>query len=81
MATAVQKIKQIDPVCGMEVDPDKAAATTCYKGKMVFFCAEGCKKAFEKNPKAYSVGQKKGIWKRYLDRLNKATGGQAMSCH
>ena len=73
--------KQIDPVCGMEVDPATAAATTCYHGKMIFFCAEGCKKAFETNPRAYAVAQRKGFWQRYLDRLGKSTGGKAMSCH
>ncbi|MDI3548277.1 MAG: hypothetical protein PWR10_1929 [Halanaerobiales bacterium] len=29
-----------DPVCGMEVDPDKAAATYDYQGKTYYFCAE-----------------------------------------
>ncbi len=42
-----------DPVCGMEVDEKAAAATTEYKGKKYYFCAVGCKKAFEKDPKKY----------------------------
>ena len=73
--------KQVDPVCGMEVDPATAAATTCHNGINIYFCAEGCKRAFEKNPKAYTDTGRKSFWKRYLDRLNKATGGKAMSCH
>ena len=73
--------KQIDPVCGMEVDPTTAAATTCYKGSMIYFCAQGCKQAFEADPEAYSHTHRKGFWKRYLERLGKATGGKAMSCH
>lgn len=73
--------KQIDPVCGMEVDPAAPAATSCYNGTKIFFCAEGCKKAFETNPKAYNIAQRKGFWRRYLDRLGKATGGKPMSCH
>ena len=38
----------IDPVCGMEVDPAQAAATFEYKGETYYFCAPGCKAAFEK---------------------------------
>lgn len=42
-----------DPVCGMEVDEKKAAATSQYKGKTYYFCAPGCKKAFDENPEKY----------------------------
>lgn len=79
----LQQATQIDPVCGMHVEPDTAAAKVCYNGQQIFFCAEGCKKAFEANPENYlKTGHKrKGIWKRYLDRLTKATGGKPMSCH
>lgn len=71
----------IDPVCGMSVDPDTAAAKLCHNGVQFYFCAEGCKQAFEANPDKYKVKKRKGIWQRYLDRLNKATGGQAPACH
>lgn len=70
-----------DPVCGMTVDPNTAAAKTCHNGVPVYFCAEGCKKAFEANPDKFTAKKRKSFWKRYLDRLNKATGGQAQSCH
>jgi hypothetical protein len=26
-------------------------------------------------------GKRKGLWRRYLDRLNKATGGRPPCCH
>ena len=42
-----------DPVCGMDVDERTAAATAQYQGKMYYFCAPGCKKAFEKEPEKY----------------------------
>ena len=41
---------QIDPVCGMQVDPQKAAGKSQYKGKTYYFCSEGCKKKFDGNP-------------------------------
>lgn len=43
----------IDPVCGMEVDPNSAAATYEYKGETYYFCAPGCKAAFENNPEMF----------------------------
>ncbi|MBN1376546.1 MAG: YHS domain-containing protein [Dehalococcoidia bacterium] len=43
----------IDPVCKMEVDEKKAPAKSLYKGKMYYFCAPGCKKAFDSDPEKY----------------------------
>lgn len=42
-----------DPVCGMDVDEKKAAAKSEYKGKTYYFCASGCKVAFDKEPEKY----------------------------
>lgn len=42
-----------DPVCGMQVDEKKAAATTVHQGTTYYFCAPGCKAAFEKDPEKY----------------------------
>ena len=42
-----------DPVCKMEVDPEKAAAKTEYRGQTYYFCAPGCKVAFEKETEKY----------------------------
>ena len=43
----------IDPVCKMEVEEGKAIATSEYKGKKYYFCAAGCKKAFDQDPEKY----------------------------
>lgn len=43
-----------DPVCGMDVDPAKAAGSSQYGGKTYFFCAPGCKKKFDANPGQYA---------------------------
>jgi YHS domain-containing protein len=42
-----------DPVCGMDVDKQQAAATAEYEGRIYYFCAPACKKAFEKEPEKY----------------------------
>jgi YHS domain-containing protein len=36
-----------DPVCGMQVDEKKAAATSAYKGATYYFCSAVCKKTFD----------------------------------
>jgi Cu+-exporting ATPase len=43
-----------DPVCGMEVDEQKAAAKVEHGGKTYYFCSPGCKTAFEKDPEKYA---------------------------
>ncbi len=43
----------IDPVCKMEVDVKNPPATSEYKGKKYYFCAMGCKKAFDADPEKY----------------------------
>ena len=42
-----------DLVCNMEVDEATAKWTTTYHGTTYYFCAPGCKRAFEKNPEKY----------------------------
>ena len=42
-----------DLVCGMMIDPKTAAARLEYDGQVYYFCAPGCKVAFEKDPDKY----------------------------
>ncbi len=49
-----------DPICGMDVDINKAAAKSEYEGKTYYFCAPGCKTEFDKNPARYLGGQEQG---------------------
>ncbi len=43
-----------DVVCGMQVDPAKAAATSEYNGKTYYFCSKGCKNKFDAKPAQYA---------------------------
>ena len=43
----------IDPVCKMQVEEAKAAATSQHQGKTFYFCAVGCKVKFDQNPAKY----------------------------
>jgi Cu+-exporting ATPase len=42
-----------DVVCGMQMDPAKAAATSQYGGKTYYFCSKDCKAKFDANPAQY----------------------------
>ena len=46
-----------DPVCGMEVNEKDASATAEYKGQTYYFCCEGCKRSFERDPDKYIGGK------------------------
>lgn len=48
----------VDPVCKMEVKESQATASATYQGTTYYFCAPGCKTAFEKDPEKY-VGKAK----------------------
>ena len=43
-----------DPVCGMSVDPKKAAAKVWHGGKTYYFCSHDCHAKFMANPQAYA---------------------------
>jgi YHS domain-containing protein len=49
-----------DPVCGMRIDADAAAASVEHGGTTYYFCGEGCKRAFEDDPKRYLEGAAEG---------------------
>ncbi|MGE5226992.1 MAG: YHS domain-containing protein [Planctomycetaceae bacterium] len=40
----------IDPVCGMTVQPETAAAAWEYDGQTYFFCSVGCMERFRGDP-------------------------------
>jgi Cu+-exporting ATPase len=42
-----------DPVCGMMVDPDRAAAQSVHDGKTFYFCCQGCATKFATSPEKY----------------------------
>ena len=47
-----------DPVCGMDVQKDKAAGTTEHRGETYMFCSRQCKQEFDKNPDRYAKPSK-----------------------
>jgi Cu+-exporting ATPase len=45
-----------DPVCGMQVDEQKAAAMATHEGRTYYFCAVRCQQVFERDPAKYLGG-------------------------
>jgi Cu+-exporting ATPase len=50
-------VAEIDPVCGMTVDPARAAGQSVHEGKSYFFCSLSCKQKFDRDPGRYASGQ------------------------
>lgn len=46
-------VRNIDPVCGMELTPGQIEAQSQYKGQRYDFCSVECKRLFDANPESY----------------------------
>ena len=44
---------EIDPVCGMRVDPARTPHQLEYQGRQIYFCSAGCRERFQKDPEHY----------------------------
>jgi P-type Cu+ transporter len=58
-AEATQSEVQIDPVCGMKVVREKAAASTEHAGRRWYFCGKGCLAKFKAEPAKYDGSRPK----------------------
>lgn len=73
----------IDPVCLMQIKPSGKDITLTHRMRTYYFCAEKCRDVFKANPDKYLISNPskgKGLWGRYLERLNKVTGGKPPKC-
>ena len=84
----MEKARELDPVCGMEVDPLKAAGSVEYQGATFFFCSQACAAKFRTAPEKYPqtrpgsisvarAGQDRAAWRIHLphasgDRANES---------
>ena len=51
----------VDPVCGMKVDPEKAAGSSEYAGQTIYFCSTSCKAKFDADPGRYSSSESSSL--------------------
>jgi len=52
--------KVTDPVCGMKVDPARAAASFVHAQNTFYFCSKGCAARFQADPETYIARAAKG---------------------
>jgi Cu+-exporting ATPase len=50
----MQQTEEHDPVCGMNVDPSKAAASVEHEGATVYFCSQTCAAKFRTAPEKHA---------------------------
>lgn len=53
--TTAVTAKAIDPVCGMQVEPQSAAGTSEHTGETYYFCSAGCKQKFDAAPERFTT--------------------------
>lgn len=46
-----------DPVCGMQVEPQSAAASAEHQGATYYFCSANCHDKFVQDPQRYAAGE------------------------
>src|SRR3984893_7570232 len=60
MEQAWQASSEIDPVCGMKVDPARSAHKHAYHGRLYHFCSASCRTKFVQEPQKFlSKGERK----------------------
>lgn len=47
----------LDPVCGVAIDPDRAAGKLDYAGETFYFCSTDCRVRFQEDPGLF-IGQR-----------------------
>jgi YHS domain-containing protein len=48
-----RRISMVDPVCGMAVEPEGAAAAWEHQGATFLFCSVGCMERFREDPEHF----------------------------
>jgi P-type Cu+ transporter len=61
VSAADEVVTEIDPVCGMKVAPQKAAASAQHAGRTWYFCCQGCKTKFDADPRKYDGTRPAGL--------------------
>ncbi len=75
---------QKDPVCGLKINPQRGGYSTEYEQRLYFFCSRDCLDRFHQDSERFAKAGRwglKGIWSRYIDRVQKATDGKPPCCH
>ncbi|HEY6767673.1 MAG TPA: heavy metal-binding domain-containing protein, partial [Candidatus Sulfotelmatobacter sp.] len=53
MTTNAALLPEMDPVCGMQVNPASAKQVVAYEGRNFYFCCAACREKFQATPEKY----------------------------
>jgi P-type Cu+ transporter len=69
-------MQHIDPICGMTVDPARAAGTSQRDGETFYFCSKGCNEKFDRasSPPANAEGVKEWTCPMHPEVIRDAPG-------
>ena len=67
----------VDPVCGMTVNPDRAAGTVDHDGTTYYFCSKSCVAKFEADPKKYLAGAREPMHAPQADHARRLEEGDS----
>ncbi|HKC63164.1 MAG TPA: heavy metal translocating P-type ATPase [Pyrinomonadaceae bacterium] len=77
MEDTTAKTEVIDPVCGMTIEPDNAAASFEHDGRTYYFCSESCLNKFRREPDTF-IGR--GVEKGSKDKAVEAVATNVYTC-
>jgi P-type Cu+ transporter len=66
-AKAAAEAPAVDPVCGMQVDPARAAGKAEHDGRTYYFCSQRCEQKFRQNPEQYIKNKEKDAAPRHAE--------------
>ena len=75
------ELAEVDPVCGMKVLPQEAAASVEHAGRTWYFCCTGCRAKFEATPARYDGSQPAGLVSLGPSKIASAPGQYTCPMH
>ena len=66
---------EIDPVCGMTVDPAAGKPSSVHGGRTYWFCCAGCQAKFEADPGKYLAGHRESMTEAEVFQLQLKRSG------
>ena len=69
-----------DPVCGMDVEPEKATASTEWRGETWYFCSQGCREKFVADPGDILRAREEKEKEKAQEAAGAKEGGREYTC-
>ena len=70
-------VSEIDPICGMSVDPERAAGSSIAGGSTYYFCSPLCKQKFDADPQTYTTAKRSGHEQARADTAHREAESRA----